>query len=83
MLLGIFENIIGFNPQLSSHLVEKTTIMKWLLARVQGKTHDENRGYAAELLVILLQNNKDNRAKFAATDGIEILLTVASVSPSY
>lgn len=54
--------------------------MKWLLARVQGKMHDGNRGYVAELLVILLQNNRDNRAQFAAADGIETLLTVAAVS---
>jgi beta-catenin-like protein 1 len=54
--------------------------MKWLLNRVKAKYHDENRGYAAELLVILLQNNHDNRAKFAAEDGVEVLLTVASVS---
>jgi beta-catenin-like protein 1 len=77
--IGIFENIIGFNPQLSSHLVDKTALMKWLLSRIQAKTHDGNRGYVAELLVILLQNNRHNRAKFAAADGIEILLTVAAV----
>jgi hypothetical protein len=77
--VGIFENIIGVKPELSSHLVEKTALMKWLLVRMQGKLHDANRGYAAELLVILLQNNRANRSKFAAADGIETLLTVAAV----
>jgi beta-catenin-like protein 1 len=78
-LAGIFENIVGFNPQLSTHLVAKTSIIKWLLQRVKATRQDENRGYAAELLAILLQNNKENRARFGKEDGVETLLTVASV----
>jgi beta-catenin-like protein 1 len=71
--------MVGFNPELSKHLVTKTTIVPWLLQRVQAKAQDANRGYAAELLVILLQNQRENRAKFAEADGVEALLTVASV----
>lgn len=70
---------MGFNPQLSTHLVAKTNIVQWLLKRVQAKKQDENRGYAAELLVILLQDNRENRARFGKEDGVETLLTVASV----
>ncbi|KAG6828403.1 hypothetical protein H0H92_008145 [Tricholoma furcatifolium] len=73
-VLGIFENILGFNPQLSTKLVEKTTILTWLLRRIQSKTHDENRGYSAELLSILLQDNQKNRQEFGKQDGVEISL---------
>jgi beta-catenin-like protein 1 len=43
--------------------------------------HDENRGYAAELLSILLQNNVDNRLELGKKDGVETILKVLSVSP--
>ncbi|KAJ7180140.1 Catenin-beta-like protein [Mycena crocata] len=77
-ILGIFENILGFNPLLSTQLVSKTSILPWLLARIQAKTHEENRGYAAELLSILLQNNKANRLELGKKDGVEICLKVLS-----
>ncbi|CAK5275538.1 unnamed protein product [Mycena citricolor] len=77
-VLGIFENILGFNPDLATRLVSKTTMLTWLLTRVQDKAHDENRGYAAELLSILLQNNKPNRIEFGKKDGVEVCLKVLS-----
>jgi beta-catenin-like protein 1 len=81
--LGIFENVLGFNPDLSSILVSKTKMMTWLLDRVQSKTHGENRGYSAELLSILLQNNAENRRDFGKKDGVEVALKVLSVSDRY
>ncbi|KAJ7507863.1 Catenin-beta-like protein [Mycena galericulata] len=77
-ILGIFENILGFNPELSTQLVAKTSILPWLLTRIQSKTHEENRGYAAELLSILLQNNKANRLELGKKDGVETFLKVLS-----
>jgi beta-catenin-like protein 1 len=53
--------------------------MDWLLTRVQGKAHDENRGYAAELLSILLQDNQSNKVEFGKCDGVETILKVLSV----
>lgn len=53
--------------------------MPWLLNRVQAKVHDENRGYAAELLSILLQNDMENRLEFGKNDGVEIILKALSV----
>ena len=76
---GVFENVLGFNPDLSI-LVSKTKMMNWLLDRVQSKTHDENRSYSAELLSILLQNNAANRQDFGQKDGTEVVLKVLSVS---
>jgi beta-catenin-like protein 1 len=72
--------MLGFNPDLSLILVSKTKLMTWLLNRVQSKIHDENRGYSAELLSILLQNNAVNRQDFGKKDGVEIALNVLSVS---
>ncbi|KAJ7904564.1 armadillo-type protein [Mycena olivaceomarginata] len=77
-ILGIFENVLGFNPELSTQLVAKTGILPWLLTRIQSKTHDENRGYAAELLSILLQNNRPNRQELGKKDGVETFLKVLS-----
>ncbi|KAF5390661.1 hypothetical protein D9757_002762 [Collybiopsis confluens] len=77
-ILGFFENILGFDPILAAELVSKTDILSWLLERIQAKLHDENRGYAAELLSILLQNNQANRVELGKKDGIETMLKVVS-----
>ncbi|KAF6762278.1 Catenin-beta-like protein [Ephemerocybe angulata] len=77
-ILGIFENILSVNPELAPQLVSKTKILPWLLNRVQAKAHDENRGYAAELLSILLQSSVPNRIAFSKADGVETLLKVLS-----
>lgn len=77
---GIFENLIGFNPSFASDLVSKTKILPWLLHRIQSTNHDENRGYSAELLSILLQNSQSNKVLLGQIDGVEIILKVLSVS---
>ena len=59
--------------------MSKTSILKWLLKRIEGKKQDENRGYAAEILSILLQNNRDNRLALCKNDGVETMLKVLSV----
>jgi Mg2+/Co2+ transporter CorC len=56
--------------------------MNWLLERIQSKTHDENRSYAAELLSILLQDSIPNRQELGKKDGVEAILKVLSVSDS-
>ena len=78
-LVGIFENVLGFNAELSTQLVSKTTILDWVLQRIQMKNYDENKGYAAELLSILLQNNRPNRLKLIEKNGVEAILQVLSV----
>lgn len=76
---GIFENIIGSNADFAPQLVAKTSVLKWLLDRLQSKDHNENRGYAVEILSILLQNNRANRLEFGKQDGVETSLKVLSV----
>lgn len=70
---------MGFNNDLSTQLVSKTTILEWLLNRIQAKAREDNRGYAAELLSILLQDNRSNRLAFGKLDGVEAVLKVLSV----
>ncbi|KIP10420.1 hypothetical protein PHLGIDRAFT_125614 [Phlebiopsis gigantea 11061_1 CR5-6] len=77
-ILAIFENFIGFNAELSPLLISKTTIVTWLLTRIQTKEYDDNRGYAAELLSIALQNNRENRLALGRQEGVEIMLKVLS-----
>ena len=79
---GIFENILGFNSELSTELVSKTKILSWLLTRIESPKHDENRCYAAEILSILLQNNRPNRLDLGQKDGVETILKILSVSAS-
>ena len=78
-MTGIFEAILGINPQLGQHLVSKTDILLWLLKRIGESVHDGNRVYAAEILSILI-NNRPNRLAFGKADGVEITLKVLSVS---
>lgn len=66
-------------PSLAATVVSKTAVMQWLLKRIQGGKHDENRSYAAELLSILLQTNVDSKLALAKYDGVETLLKVLSV----
>lgn len=77
-VLGVFENFVGSQPPLAERLVLKTKLLPWLLNRTRSKTHDENRGYSAELLSILLQGSQLNRIELGRRDGVEILLNVAS-----
>ncbi|KDQ14244.1 hypothetical protein BOTBODRAFT_145829 [Botryobasidium botryosum FD-172 SS1] len=76
--VGIFENLVGFSPALARTIVNKTTILPWLLNRITSKTYDENRGYASELLAILLQNDRENRLEMAKHNGVETALKVLS-----
>ncbi|CAA7259804.1 unnamed protein product [Cyclocybe aegerita] len=77
-LLGIFENFVGLNPALSPKIVTGTGVLKWLLSRIQAKIPDENRGYAAELLSILLQDSHENKGKFTEVGGVDVLLKTLS-----
>lgn len=79
--LGIFENVIAYNPSISRTLVNKTSLLKWLLERIKGSSHDENRGYASEILAIILQDNRDNRLEFGKLGGTDVLLEVLAVGP--
>jgi beta-catenin-like protein 1 len=79
LLLGIFENAVGLDPNLSRHIAKKTPSFDWLIGRLSAKEHDPNRGYAAELLSILLQTDSEARMWFGKDGRLEKLLLVVSV----
>ncbi|KAH7343526.1 DUF1716-domain-containing protein [Rhizoctonia solani] len=76
--LGIFENVLASRPMLAETLVSTTTIIQWLLNRIIQKEHDDNRGYAAEVLSILVQSSRSNRLVLAKADGVDIILRALS-----
>ncbi|CAE6465415.1 unnamed protein product [Rhizoctonia solani] len=76
--LGIFENVLASRPTLAETLVSTTTIIQWLLNRIIQKEHDDNRGYAAEVLSILIQTSRSNRLVLAKADGVDTILRVLS-----
>ena len=75
--------MLGFNLELPTQLVSNTKILSWLLTRIESPKHDENRGYAAEILSILLQNNRQNRLALGKQDGVETLLKILSVRSAF
>ena len=97
--LGLVENLLSLQPDLSASIATKTNLITWLLRRLQpaagkkekGKEEDpalaQNRYYAAELLAILLQGSEvgfEARRTFGRQGGIEVTLKVLSVrTPLY
>jgi beta-catenin-like protein 1 len=59
-------------------LVSTTTVVQWLLNRIIQKEHDDNRGYAAEVLAILVQSSRSNRLVLAKADGVDTILRALS-----
>lgn len=42
-------------PDVADMIGEKTTLLTWLLTRIQPKAFDSNKQYASEVLAILVQ----------------------------
>ncbi|KAI8084798.1 Catenin-beta-like protein [Halteromyces radiatus] len=78
-ILSIFENLLSLDPELAKRITLQTQLVPWLLKRIQSKEFDSNRGYASELISILLQKDHDVRMKFCELDAVDILLRVSSV----
>ncbi|KAG2188206.1 hypothetical protein INT44_000958 [Umbelopsis vinacea] len=76
--LSIFENLVSIDLKYAEIVVEKTDILPWLLKRINTKAFDSNRGYAVEILSILLQESRANRIKLGELGGIDVLLRVLS-----
>lgn len=76
-LLGLMENLISLRSSLADDLF-KSSFLKWILAKISPKVaYDQNKGYAAELLCILLQAGQfsEQRAiEFGIKGGIDELL---------
>ncbi|CAO3675622.1 unnamed protein product [Umbelopsis ramanniana] len=76
--LSIFENLVSIDTKYADIVVEKTDLLPWLLKRINTKAFDSNRGYAVEILSILLQESRANRIKLGELGGIDVLLRILS-----
>ena len=76
---GVLENLAS-QPSVSERIVQDSTILSWLISRVQKKESpvSQNKQYAAEILAILLQSSEKNRVKFMSVEGVDILLQLLS-----
>lgn len=77
----MFENLLSFLPPIAETIAQDTTLISWLLKRVQKKEYDSNKQYASEVLDILMQN-PDVVGRVGMADGVEVFLKVASVRRS-
>ncbi|KAJ3073859.1 hypothetical protein HDU98_000456 [Podochytrium sp. JEL0797] len=75
-ILSVIDNLISVDPTIAEAVVSKTTLLVWLLSRIETKQFDSNRQYASEILAILLQNSKANRIALGSRGGVTTLLTV-------
>lgn len=73
-VLTIFENIIEVKPEVAELVLEKTKLLKWLLARLRPRDVDANKQYASEILAILVQQSDANKRKMGAANGIDAVL---------
>ena len=72
--LSILENLVELVPEVATAVVEKTGLLRWLLARLRAPEAGGNRQYASEILAVLLQAGDANRAAFLAAGGIDAAL---------
>lgn len=78
-ILGVFENLLSFLPPIADTIARDTTLISWLLKRIQKKEYDSNKQYAAEVLAIMLQSPVVVDV-VGRLEGVEVLLGVVSVS---
>ncbi|KAG0151505.1 hypothetical protein CROQUDRAFT_502628 [Cronartium quercuum f. sp. fusiforme G11] len=86
--LGLIENLVSLDPRLSTRLVDKTPVMKFLLRRIRPQKEQtketqqlffQNQQYASEIAAILVQESPPNRKKLVETGGLDVLLEVLSI----
>ncbi|CAG8953303.1 hypothetical protein HYFRA_00003510 [Hymenoscyphus fraxineus] len=75
--LSVLENLAS-QQSLAEKIGQDTTVLKWLLGRIQKKESPvtQNKQYAAEVLAILLQSSSINRTKLCELDGVDTLLQI-------
>jgi beta-catenin-like protein 1 len=78
-ILGVFENLLSFMPPLADQIVAETTLLPWLLKRVDTKGFDSNKQYASQILAIILQQSRENVLKLLELDGMQVMLKALSV----
>jgi len=83
--LKILENLIEVLPEIPQLVCDNTKIIQWLIKklnpknRLKDKTFDDNKLYASEILILLLQNNRENQFTFGKIGGIDHFLNILAV----
>lgn len=83
-VLGIVENLVSLRSALADTFLGDTTFLTWISQRISQKSrYDQNKGYAGELLSILLQAGsseaiKERAIAFGNKEGVETLLRAVS-----
>lgn len=74
--LSVLENLLS-QPANTDIIGQEKALISWLLERIQKpeKPTTQNKQYASELLSILTQSSRPNRALIANANGVEIFLT--------
>lgn len=76
--LSVLENLISLQPDAAEELVASTSILGWLLQRMQYPRFDQNMAYAGEILAILLHDSEANRQVLGEQNGIDVLLQLVA-----
>ncbi|KAH9813372.1 Catenin-beta-like protein [Melampsora americana] len=85
--LSLIENLISLDPSLSTKLIEKTPLLKFLLTRIrppkqitkESQLYFQNQQYASEICAILVQTSTQNRKALIDEGGMDVLLEVLSM----
>lgn len=85
--LSLIENLISLDPTLSTKLIQKTPLLKFLLKRIkplkqitkESQLLFQNQQYASEICAILVQTSSLNRKALIDEGGMDVLLEVLSV----
>jgi beta-catenin-like protein 1 len=74
--LSVIENLLS-HPSNTDVIGAQAPFLSWLLTRLQESEQptSQNKQYASEILSILTQTSRPNRALITASNGVEILLT--------
>ena len=62
--------------QVAEQLVQRTKVLRWVLARLKPREWDTNKGLVGEALAALLQASPAAAQALAALNGIDALLQV-------
>ena len=78
--LSVLENMAS-RTTLAEKIGQDTTVLKWLLGRIQKKESrvTQNKQYSGEVMAILLQSSPMNRRKICDLDGVDLLLQILAV----
>jgi len=87
--LKILESLIEIMPELPQTICDITKIFQWLIKKLspknklKDKTLDDNKLYASEILILLVQNYKENQFTFGKLGGIDHLLNMLAVKRNF